>query len=83
MAVNGKMMWIKVLVGIVVTIIIVITLPAMAKAIWENDIRNTEAHIDIRKEIGAEVGSVKNVVMGFQLEQTAFNARLSERLGME
>ena len=90
MATNGKIELIKVLVGIIVTIIIVITLPTMAKAIWENDIRNSDAHTQIRKEVRFEVdsvrtqvGSVKTIVTDFQLEQTAFNSRLSERLGME
>ena len=51
MATNGRNKWIVYLVGVLITLIVMICLPTMAKAIWENDIRNTAEHKDIREDI--------------------------------
>ena len=48
---NGRNKWILQLVGILITLVLFIAMPTMAKAIWENDRINTIEHKDIRAEI--------------------------------
>ena len=41
---NGRNKWIMWLSGVLVTLIVMVAMPTMAKSIWENDIRNTKQH---------------------------------------
>ena len=44
MAENGRNKWIMWLAGILVTLVVMVAMPTMAKSIWDNDIRNTNQH---------------------------------------
>jgi len=48
---NGKGAWIMYLVGVLVTLILIIALPAMANAIINNDRLREEQDRQIRKEL--------------------------------
>ena len=74
--VNGKNKWIFWLTGTLVTIIVFISLPTMAKAIIDNDRRNTDQHIGIKAEmierdekITEKMESVKDIVTDIRIEQ--------------
>lgn len=51
MAQEGNNKWVIYLVGVLVTLILFIALPTMAKAIWENDRTNNKDHTEIRHHI--------------------------------
>jgi len=48
---NGRNKWVLWLAGVIVTLVLFISLPTMAQAIWENDRRNTGEHKEIREDI--------------------------------
>ena len=48
---NGRNKWIMWLAGTLVTLVVMIAMPTMAKSIWDNDIRNTMEHKEIRADI--------------------------------
>ena len=73
---NGKNKWIMWLVGLLATLILVITLPTMASAIWTNDRRNTDQHEVIKKTmierdeaIVEKVEAVKDIVTDIRIQQ--------------
>ena len=61
---NGKGKWTMWLAGIIFTIIVVLILPAMAKGIVDNDIRNTQDHVKIRSETEHKDKELKHEILG-------------------
>ena len=66
---NGRNRWIMWLVGLLSTVIIIIALPTMAKAIWDNDRTNNVQHTIIMETMIERDEILNEKISAFSIEQ--------------